>query len=170
MPECFAHFQGEIPRQLFPHHFQPAIVRHLKYICNGVLRSSGVLKTQLVKVTWVQPTISLRLLGKINDAPAVVNVATGGYFFSFFFSFRGLLKWGCEQRDVGVLGIWTALLGNSVADAPVQVQIAVALHRDTESRAHFDTARGDREQRNVLSSTFRLSLLLTAPYSFHPLH
>ena len=101
MPECFAHFQGEIPRQLFLHHFQPAIVRHLKYICNGVLRSSGVLKTQLVKVTWVQPTISLRLLGKINDAPAVVNVATGGSFFSFFFFF----SWSSE------MGLWTERCG-----------------------------------------------------------
>ncbi len=32
--------------------------------------------------------------------------------------------------------------GLSVADAPIQVHLAVALHSDIESWAHFDTARG----------------------------
>lgn len=41
----------------------------------------------------------------------------------------------------------------SVADAPIQVPLAVALHNDIESWARFDTARGEKEQRNVLSIT-----------------
>lgn len=160
----------KIPRQLFSHHFQLAIGRHLNYICNGVLCSSGILKTQLVKVTWVHPTSSLRPLGETNDAPVVVNVATGGYrLFFFFFSWSS--EMGLWTERCGCVRHMDSSVGGLCSRCPhTQVQIAVALHRDTESRAHFDTARGDREQRNVLSSTFRLSLLLTAPYSFHTLH
>lgn len=92
--------RDKIPRQLISHHFQRAIGRHLNYICNGVLCSSGILKTQLVKVTWVHPTNCLRLLGKINDAPVVVNVATGGYRLSLFF-----FLWSSE------MGLWTERCG-----------------------------------------------------------
>lgn len=131
----------KIPRQLFSHHFQLAIGRHLNYICNGGLCSSGILKTQLVKVTWVHPTSSLRPLGETNDAPVVVNVATGGYRLFFFF-FRGLLKWGCERRDVGVLGIWTALLGDSVADAPTHKSKLLLLSTATPSLGLILIQRG----------------------------
>lgn len=58
----------------------------------------------------------------------------------------------------------------SVTDAPIQVHLAAALHSDIESQAHFDTARGEKQQRNVLSVTLWLPLLLTACYSCHIVH
>lgn len=40
---------------------------------------------------------------------------------------------------------------HSVADAPIQDNLTVAFHSDIEPWAYFDTVRGEKEQRNVLS-------------------
>ena len=58
----------------------------------------------------------------------------------------------------------------SEADAPVEVHLAVAHYSDIDSLARFDTARGEKQQRNVLSVTLWPSLLLTAHYSCHIVH